>query len=311
MCTCAAFEWKEFYFGRNMDLEGHFGEGIVFTPRNFPLCYRMIQDSISHYAILGVATVIDGYPLYADGFNEKGLCMAGLNFPDNAYYYEEAKEGNLNLTPFEFIPYILGECANLEQVREKLKILRLVGLPFSAQVGLGTLHWQISDVSGSLVVEQTKDGLSVYENPCGVMANNPTFDRQLARLGAYSTLDNLPHGADVPKGEFSLGLGGVGLPGDLSSPSRLVRLDFLKRNTIPEKNEEGRVKQVFSLMGAVAMPKGSVLDDGGREHYTTYTCCMDAASGRYYLSTAESLSIRCADMQEQRKDAKALLKFEF
>ena len=83
MCTSIAMKTNDFYFGRTMDLEYNFNECVVFTPRNYPVPFRKMGMMKRHYALLGMATVMDGFPLYAEAANEKGLCIAGLNFPDN------------------------------------------------------------------------------------------------------------------------------------------------------------------------------------------------------------------------------------
>ena len=84
MCTCITYDNGEFYFGRNLDLEYSFGERVVVTPRNFPLAFKRSEPLSSHYAMIGMASVMDNYPMYAEAVNEKGLGMAGLNFPGNA-----------------------------------------------------------------------------------------------------------------------------------------------------------------------------------------------------------------------------------
>ncbi len=109
MCTAATLTTSDHYFGRNLDLEVSFGEGVTITPRNFEFEFRRAEPLRTHHAMIGMATVADGYPLYYDATNEHGLSMAGLNFPENAVYFPEA-DGATNITPFEFIPWILGQC---------------------------------------------------------------------------------------------------------------------------------------------------------------------------------------------------------
>ena len=80
MCTCITYKNGDFYFGRNMDLEYSFGECVVITPRSFPLHFRHNRYLPEHYAMIGMAAGSEAFPLYAEAVNEKGLCMAGLNF---------------------------------------------------------------------------------------------------------------------------------------------------------------------------------------------------------------------------------------
>ena len=116
MCTAISLTTQDHYFGRNLDLEYSYTESITITPRNFPFSFRQKKAISQHYAMIGTAFVQDNYPLYYDATNEKGLSMAGLNFPENAYYFppEEDKD---NITPYEFIPWILGQCATVSEAR--------------------------------------------------------------------------------------------------------------------------------------------------------------------------------------------------
>ena len=91
MCTAATYQTKDFYFGRTLDYEFSYGEEIAVMPRNYPLSFRHVAKKLdSHYAMIGMAHVADGYPLYYDAVNEKGVGMAGLNFVGNAAYQELA-----------------------------------------------------------------------------------------------------------------------------------------------------------------------------------------------------------------------------
>ena len=174
MCTAITYSTKDHYFGRNLDLEYSYHEEVVVAPRNFPLLFRKCGSICSHYALIGMAFVVDDYPLYYDATNEKGLSMAGLNFPGNAHYFEE-RDGAVNIAPFEFVPWILGQCASVEEARQLLSRVNLININFSQVLPLSPLHWMIADQKEAIVVESVKDGLKVYDNPVGVMTNNPTF----------------------------------------------------------------------------------------------------------------------------------------
>ena len=114
MCTAATYKTKDFYFGRTLDYEFSYGEQIAVTPRNYPFHFRYMGDVANHYAIIGMAHVAADYPLYYDAVNEKGVGMAGLNFVGNAYF-PEVTEGKENVASFEFIPWVLGQCANMKE----------------------------------------------------------------------------------------------------------------------------------------------------------------------------------------------------
>ena len=102
--------------------------------------------------MIGTAYIPDGYPLYYDAVNEKGLCMAGLNFVSYAFYGEE-KPDKINLSQFEFIPYILGKCASVAEAVKELENINLIGLAYGKDLPPAQLHWLIADKERVVTVE--------------------------------------------------------------------------------------------------------------------------------------------------------------
>ena len=278
MCTSIAYHGNDFCFGRNMDIEYSFGERLIVCGRRFPFNFRCANTLSEHNAIIGVGTVIDGYPLYADAMNEHGLCIAGLNFPKYAHFPKTAEGNALKLAPFEIIPYLLGRCATVSEVKDLLSSARIVDIPFSSTVPNATLHWHIADRASSITVESTREGLRVYDNGVNVLANSPSFDFMLEHLGAFS---NLNCGIDGER--TSLGYGAVGLPGDLSSASRFVRAAFLLGCSPRELSCETACDHLLSLLAAVAMTDGAVTDGEGKTHKTVYASCMYPDEGKYII----------------------------
>ena len=129
MCTATTYKTKDFYFGRTLDYEFSYGDEVTITPRNFKFNFRKMGEMNSHYAIIGMAYVIEDYPLYYDAINEKGLGIAGLNFVGNAVYHDE-KEGKNNVTQFEFIPWILGQCSSVDEAKKLIQNMNFLNEPF-------------------------------------------------------------------------------------------------------------------------------------------------------------------------------------
>ncbi len=183
MCTAACFKDKDCYFGRNLDYEFSYGEQIVVTPRYFKYGFRFASEPDNKYALIGMAHVSDGYPLYYDAMNEKGLGMAGLNFVGNAYFNPVVK-GKTNVCSFEFIPWILCQCETVDEAIKLINEMNLCDTPFSASFPPASLHYMISDSNKTITVEVMKDGVHIYDNPVGVLTNNPPFDKQMFNLNA-------------------------------------------------------------------------------------------------------------------------------
>lgn len=312
MCTAVTYVTNDHYFGRNLDLDFSYNETVTITPRNFVFPYRHVSDIPQHYAIIGMATVVNNYPLYYDATNEKGLSMAGLNFPENAVYFPEAA-GKDNIAPFEFIPWLLGQCGTIKEVRELLEKINLVNTNFSDELPLSPLHWMITDQQESIVVEQTKNGLAIYENPVGVMTNNPTFDYQLFNLNNYRhvspiTPNNL-FSKEIDLDIYSRGMGGIGLPGDLSSASRFVKVAFTKLNSVSGTSESESISQFFQILGSVTQQKGLCDVGDGKYEYTIYSSCCNMDKGIYYYTTYENSQITGVDMHKENLDGTKLVNY--
>ncbi len=295
MCTTVTVINKGLFFGRNMDIECGFGHRVVVVPRNFPLEFRKENTLKNHYAIIGMAAVMEGCPLFADGLNEFGLCGAGLNFPDNAYYSSGTSSTRQNVTPFELISWVLGKCANLTEAKELLKTTNIYNEAFAENVPLTPLHWHFADKTGSIVVEATKDGMHIYDNSAGVLTNNPPFDFHMTNLSQYLNLTNAyPSNAFTEKigcKPFCKGMGAIGLPGDFSSPSRFVKASYLLANLPFTENSEKSVADTFHILDSVAVVRGSIPLENDVQYSTIYSCCMDADNGIYYYKTYDSLSV--------------------
>lgn len=312
MCTAATYKTKDFYFGRTLDYEISYGEEITITPRNYCFHFRNMGSIKSHFAMVGVAHIEDNYPLYYDAVNEKGLGMAGLNFVGNADY-KEAVQGKNNVASFELIPWILSQCATVKEVRTLLKKVNITNVPFSKELPPAQLHWLIADCNEAVTLESVKDGITVCDNPVGVMTNNPPFSQQMFQLNNYMCLSpRTPrnHFCDkLPLKAYSRGMGAIGLPGDLSSESRFVRASFVKMNSVCGDCETESVNQFFHILGSVEQPRGCCILENDKCEFTIYTSCCNADKGIYYYTTYDNHQISAVSMFRENLDGKVLIRY--
>lgn len=282
-------------FGRTLDLEHSYQEQVVVLPRRFPLPSPAANTLSNHYAMVGMAHVEDDFPLFYDGVNEAGLAMAGLNFPHSAVY-QPRQEGCLNLAPFQIIPQVLARCATVTQARQLLERVNVVSLDFSPRLPSTPLHWIVSDETSSLVAEPMADGLHLYENPVGVLTNEPPFPFHLARLNDFLALSPYPaknhFASSLPLTAPSRGMGALGLPGDWSSQSRFVRAAFASHNSSAPCD----VSQFFHLLSTVEVPRGCVRLEDGKEVTSIYTSCCDLTAGVYHYVTYANRQICAIDL---------------
>ena len=311
MCTAITYKTKDLYFGRTLDYERSYNEEIVITPRHYPFKFSHIMPLHSHYAIIGMACVADNYPLYYDAANEKGLCMAGLNFIGNAKFNKQ-QEGKINIALFELIPYVLSVCSSVNEAVAKIEKINITDTPFSDELPAAQLHFIIADKTEAVTVEAVKEGIKIYKNPVGVLTNNPPFEVQMHQLGNYMKLS-----PKSPRNEFSdkielipysRGMGAIGLPGDLSSSSRFARAAFTKLNSVSKNDEYSSISQFFHILGSVEQTRGCCIVDDKYE-ITVYTSCINADKGIYYYTTYENRQISAVDMYKIKLEGNKLCRY--
>ena len=276
MCTAIAFRHC---FGRNLDLEYTYQETVTVTPRNFPLSFRLAPRQPYHLAMVGMAHVVERYPLYYDAVNEAGLFVAALNFPEDAHYPFHS-ESRYQIAPFELIPWILGRCATLTQVRQLLAETAVIRQDFSPTLPVTPLHFLVADTDGSLVVEPVAEGLCLHENPTDVLTNSPRFELQLAHLDRARSTSVLP--------------------GDSSSISRFIQAADVRHRAAGGDP----VTQMFHMLGSVEMTK--VCD---RDAITRYTACCDAEARTYYYTTYENRRITAVPLRAEQLEAGRLISY--
>ncbi len=291
-------------FGRTLDWHEHFGEQVAEIPAGFRFAFGRACRSFavtlpsdfpveSRYALLGTLNLSDsvdgirGYPLFADACNRRGLCMAGLRFAKYALYVDPttpAPSGQtVDLAPWELIPYILGTCATIAEVRAALAHVRVVNVPFRLPGGVEIpnqpLHWQIASANaaeGSLVLEATTAGLQIYDATPGVMANHPTYAEQLVAWASFQK-------EDIP------------LPGGYSSTDRMLRAAYVRAATAKAlsayEDPVPPVNRFFHAIAAVSPPIG-VHDNGQGWQRTLYTACMDGRRGTYSVTSETDPTVR-------------------
>ena len=313
MCTAATYVTKDHYFGRNLDLEYSYHEQVTVVPRKFRFSFRNGSSLEDHYAMIGMAFVAGGYPLFYDGMNEKGLGMAGLNFPDNCVFHDPA-DGKVNIASFELIPWILGQCQTVGDARKLLEEINITNTAFSKELPPNPLHWMISDKEKQIVVEQTATGLHVYDDPVGVMTNNPTFDIQMTMLANYRNVTpdqgetRFAEGLDLHA--YSRGMGGMGIPGDLSSASRFAKVAFTRMNSKSDDSESASISQFFHILGSVEQQRGLCHLGGDKYEITIYSSCCNLDKGIYYYTTYENSQITAVDMHKEDLDGADLAAYD-
>ena len=261
------------------------------------------------YGLVGMNAF--GQPLLSDGINEMGLAVGNLMFPGYAEYQPfDPKKANLTLAQYEVATWLLANFATVAEVRQAISQVRVVQGPKDV-VGILPLHFAVHDAQGnSLVIEYVQGKLQIYDNPLGVMTNSPAFDWMTTYLSNFVNLSatNVPQ-LDL-KGftihQFGQGSGMVGLPGDFSPPSRLVRMVALTQAALPVKGPQAGLNLAMTIINNVDIPKGAVREKeekGMMYDITQWTVAADLANKKYYFHTYDNKNWRYVDLAKALQGA--------
>jgi len=239
------------------------------------------------------------------GMNEAGLA-GGMFFHEGfAEYaaYDPAK-ASTSMAPSDLLAYILSNFATVEEARKGVAGVRVVPVVDPA---LGTpfpLHAMITDPGGKAMVIEFRDGKAVFfDNPVGVIANNPTFDWHLTNLRNYGYLSNTPF-ADTKWGGLDItplagGSGMLGLPGDYTSPSRFVRAAALVQTARKTTGGADTVQEAFRILDSFDLPatqsEGASGKATGLPAGTQYTILNDTKNKVIYYHTMFNRRVRMVE----------------
>lgn len=312
MCTALSITNQDHYFGRTLDVEYNIIQDVVITPREFPFIFNNSKIIYTHPAIIGAGMICNDYPLYYEATNEYGLSIAGLNLPFSASFNSDPGK-SYNVETYELIPWILCQCDNVCDAKELLLKTNILGNGFNTKYKASPLHWMISDKLDCITVESTRKGLQIYNNPLGILTNEPPFEFHMSNIKNYIKLTPISpqsvRWGDTEILSCSHGMGAMGLPGDLSSVSRFVRATFIKLHALYGKNEEENIGQFFHIMSSVEQIKGCVIASDGSYEKTVYTSCCNASRGIYYYTTYDNQQITAIDMNRENLDTIKLISY--
>ncbi|MDU1412074.1 MAG: choloylglycine hydrolase family protein [Clostridium sp.] len=300
MCTAFTLQslQMENFFCRTMDFSYDIEPGFFIVPRNNlwynPITMKKHNDC---YSFIGIGQKTDSMLGFFDGVNEKGFAAAALYFAGYAYYDIPVEDKNKEpIASLDFLHYILGRCTSVDELDMILKSICVLGLPDPVTKIAAPLHWIATDKSGKcVVIEQTQNGLEIFDNPIGVMTNSPDFMWHMTNLRNYIEVSTIQkkktHWGNVELTPFGQAGGTMLLPGGYTSPERFVKTAFLKTHgQVPKDGVDG-IMTCFHIVENVSIPRGVVLTDKGTCDYTKYTAFINTNTCEYYFKTYDNSQI--------------------
>ena len=313
MCTGVRFADAagNLYFGRNLDWCESYGEGVVITPRGASIPTQFLGSLSPEHACVGMGIVVGGVPCYFDCANEAGLAIAGLNFPGYAQFAEAPEKGAVNVAAYEFPLWVAASFSTVAEVRKALKDVVIVAKAPSEGYGVAQLHWLVGDGRESIVIECQADGMHVYDDGLDVLTNQPTFGFHMENLRNYMCVGNeMAEPATWGKASLSAWGAGVsmhGIPGDVSSPSRFVRVAYANTHYPQQEGEAANVSRLFHTLGSVQMVDGMAKMGNGQFERTLFTSGYSSKTNTYYMNTYDDPAIRSYAMADFDMDSSELI----
>ena len=313
MCTGVRFsdDKEGMFFGRNLDWSVGYGQKVVITPRGYKYQSAFLGKMANSPALIGMGIIAENTPLYFDCANEHGLGVAGLNFPGYAEYETGAIDGKTNVAAYEFPLWVALNFKTVDEVKKVLPSVAIVAKPINENYPVSQLHWIIGDAKKSIVVEYTKNGMEIFENPVDVLTNQPGYGWHAENLRNYlNLLPQMPKSVAWRDARFTaFGSGSLmrGLPGDYYSPSRFVRVAYLNAHYPVQSTEEDNVSRLFHTLAGVAMIDGAAQMLDGTCEKTIYTGGYSAKSKTYYYNTYENPAITSVALHDYDLDSDKLI----
>jgi choloylglycine hydrolase len=312
-------------YARTMEFALPLHSRVIVVPRNLALTGTGPDGQAgsgmawhSKYGVVGMDGI--GLPIVVDGMNEAGLAGGALYLPGYAEYQAvpSGQERN-SVASYELLLYILTSFATVAEARAGLPnvmVNRSSQAVFKMPV---PLHVTLHDTGGAnLVIEYVGGRLTMYDNPTGVMTNAPSFDWHLANLGMHLDL-SVTEPKPLTLGTLTLtppssGAGSVGLPGDMTSPSRFLRAFLFSYSAPKEPTSADAVGLAFHILNNFDIVPGTIRTSadaaaGGGVNgteITEWSVVADLKAKRYYVRTFDNVQAREVDLDKAGLDGSAI-----
>ncbi len=314
MCTGIRFNDKNgnFYFGRNLDWTMDYGEKVIITPRNFEYTSAFLgKMSMKAGAVIGMAIIEEEKPLYFDCVNESGLAVAGLNFPGYAAFEPSQIENKTNVAAYEFPFYLVANFKTVDEAVLSLKNVAIIDQPINEKFPTSPLHYLLADKTRSVVIEYTKNGMEIYDNPVDILTNQPGYNWHSENLRNYMNLfPNFPRQASWGQATLKpFGTGALmqGLPGGYSPADRFVRAAYFNTHYPVKDTEPENFTRLFSTLGSVKMIEGGGYATDGKFEITIYTSGYSSASKTYAFTTYDNPTPKTYQLDSYDLNASGLI----
>ena len=334
--ACTAFQLKALdgscVYCRSMEFGVNLESNILIAPRgsDYQGTAPNHQKGLAWKSKLGFVGINQWISpnFVSDGMNEKGLVVGVLYLPGYAEYEKpDANRNDKTLGAWELAGYLLGTCANLDEVKSALNQVIVAQQPLPNINFSLPLHFYIADNKGKVMIVEFVNGKkNIYDDTLGILTNSPPLDWHLINLSNFVNLSplNVPELQDLKNDTIKpigQGSGLLGIPGDYTPPSRFVRAALYSQWAAPEKTGEETVRSGFHILNTFDIFFGIIREKGGdskisvsadlqkhlpnnqsnqisNSEYTQWTVVHDRTNLKTYFRTYDSLQIQMVDLNK-------------
>lgn len=257
---------------------------------------------VAKYGYVGIGVLEDN--LIAEGMNEKGLSGELFYFPNYGKYeeYDSAKKAS-TIVDAEFLSWALANFSTINELEKAIHNIHIVGYGH----GFGNAHFRLADATGRRVVVEWYDGKArFFENTVGIITNAPSYDWHITNLNNYVNMfaggvKSHSIAPDVEIREFGVGSAALGLPGDMTPPSRFVRAAFFVHTAKQQPTGYKAVMQAFQILNNFDVPLGVEFSDKSKMpdmlSAAQWTTVLDITALKFYYRSEWNSTIRCIDLR--------------
>ena len=260
---------------------------------------------------------------FHEAMNDQGLTfttnsLGGNISPD----VKHAPQGKI-LSAIDLGAWALSNFQTVAQVKQALENKDVeIWLPNIPFLGAGDtpLHFGLFDRSGAgIVIEWTTGKTTVYDNPVGVMTNNPPFPWHLQNMSNYAYLTNVDKNSgkfnNLSVSSFDGGGNMANLPSSQTSSGRFVRAAYYATFVDKAKTPEQAILNLSHVMNNFDRPQNVSIDlpndmPGGERsmtapknqksssEVTNWTVLRDLSQNQFYIRTINSLNYSKFDINK-------------
>lgn len=286
MCTSLTYTngAGHHFFARTMDFPTTTPWRPVFLPRDYQWTTALGVTRTTRYALLGGGRPAADRPAYlmADGVNEAGITCAELYLPGAVTYADDPVADKINLTPQDFINWVLGEHNSLTAVKRDLAQVRLINRRWGNDRYVYPFHWLLSDRQGhTLVIEPTSLDLHAVANPSEVLTNTPVLATHEQNLNDFLgvSADHFTT-ATIAAAKTYL-TEHPDLPTSTVPTRRFIRTAIMRWGTPQLTTDLATHRAIFAWLKAVSLPYDATRRHAGNHNYTHYRSIIDLDTQRY------------------------------